>query len=62
MQIPLLDDRRRFEDRRLMDEGPPPGETERRMRPERRSFEVEKLQFDEWVAPARPGGRLSVSP
>lgn len=52
--LPVFHDRRRFQDRRVMDEGPPPGLSERRIHPERRGLEVEELDFDERIALGRP--------
>ena len=43
-------DRRRFPERRFVEEGPPPGVSERRVRAERRGFEVIELNFDERIA------------
>ena len=44
----ILSDRRRLSDRRMLDEGPPPGVQERRMRVERRGLNVEELELDEY--------------
>ena len=56
-----LYDRRRFPDRRVMDEGPPPGQAERRIHAERRRFEVEELDFDERIALGRASRRASMA-
>lgn len=53
-------DRRRFPDRRVMDEGPPPGQAERRIHAERRGFEVEELDFDERIALGRAHRRANL--
>lgn len=39
-----LFDRRRNADRRVLDEGPPPGMVERRIQAERRGLEVEEIK------------------
>ena len=39
-----LFDRRRDADRRVLDEGPPPGMVERRIQAERRGLEVEEIK------------------
>lgn len=49
----VTQDRRRFPDRRVLDEGPPPGVPERRVQAERRGFAVEELDFDEKIALGR---------
>ena len=42
-------DYRRFSERRVLDEGPPQGISERRARAERRGFEVVELNSDEQI-------------
>lgn len=54
---PFFDDRRSLPERRVLDEGPPPGLLERRIHPERRGFKVEELDFDEQIALGRPSKR-----
>ncbi|MFT3963218.1 hypothetical protein [Propionivibrio sp.] len=43
-----------------MDEGPPPGQAERRIHAERRGFEVEELDFDERIALGRAHRRANL--
>jgi hypothetical protein len=47
---PVSRDRRCFPERRFVEKGPPPGVSERRVRAERRGFEVIELDFDERIA------------
>jgi hypothetical protein len=45
----VLQDRRGFLDKRVVDEGPTPEIQERRVRAERRGFKVEEFDFDERI-------------
>jgi putative transposase len=51
----ILFDRRLFPDRRLLDEGPPPGIQERRIQAERRGLHVEELDSDGNIGSGRLG-------
>lgn len=59
--LSVFQERRRFPDRRIMDEGPPPGMAERRIQPERRGLAVEELDFDETIALGRRGKKNTAS-
>ena len=50
MQMPPNEyDHRRFPERRVVDEEPPPGTSERRIHAERRGFQVVELNIDEQI-------------
>jgi hypothetical protein len=53
--LSIKQDHRRFPERRVLDEGPPPGRQERRIHAERRGFEVVELNFDERIVLGRFG-------
>jgi hypothetical protein len=52
----LPNDHRRFPERRSLDEGLPPGMSERRIHAERRGFQVVELNFDEQIVLGAPSG------
>jgi len=51
----VKNEKRKGDDRRQREYGPPDGWLERRKRVERRQFEVDEISFSEWLAlrPAR---------
>jgi hypothetical protein len=47
--MPLFEEKRRRTDRRVRNDGPPPGCRERRIKRDRRQTEMHEISFHEWT-------------